>query len=163
MQHRPLGADVAGGHHLQWGVPALPETPDRLGGNGTVLGTPLSGPAGLQLTCSARPEKSVGADIQETCYPASSSTATCSSVFQEDGLGIEMRKIIGVAQSDVGVGLSPSRVHLPQEPTDTGRNSNGLHRGGKGQDRRRQRRQGIPPELEPDTLPVTTSALQVLL
>ena len=38
--------------------------------------------------------------------------------FQEDGLGIRDRHIIGVENLQLGVGLPPHGVNLPQEPGD---------------------------------------------
>lgn len=59
----------------------------------------------------------------------------------------------------MGRRLSSSRVHFPPEPADHRGDSAGLHRGGKGQDREWECRQGIQPELAPGTLSDWTFAL----
>ena len=47
----------------------------------------------------------------------------------------------------VGLRPSPPGVHVPPEPGDPRGHPVGVHRGGEGQDRRRERRAGLPPGL----------------
>ena len=79
--------------------------------------------------------------------------------FQEDSLGIRLRDVIGVDNIMWGSDYPHTEGTFPKEPADSRGDSGGLHRGGKSQDRRRQCRQDIQPELESDTRTGPTFAL----
>ena len=63
--------------------------------------------------------------------------------FQEDGLGIKMRDIIGVDNLMWGSDYPHVESTFPKESRDSGGDSGGLYWGGEGQNRRRECRQGV--------------------
>ena len=65
--------------------------------------------------------------------------------FQEDPLGIRLRDIIGVDNILMGLLTTPIQSPHSQVPRIPRQSSGGLHRRGESQDRRRERRQDIPP------------------
>ena len=67
--------------------------------------------------------------------------------FQEDGPGVRDRHIIGVTTCSGGR-TTPTRRGPSPEPPDSRGGAGGLHGGREGEDRRRERRQSVQPELD---------------